>query len=74
MIKWYLSQSACGIKCGINTAFLARNSGSERRRQTIVAPEFVPRVGFDEYMPARQLTLAQVGLGGILEFERRLNR
>ena len=26
----------------------------------------MPRVGFDEYMPARQLTLAQVG--GILEF------
>ena len=26
----------------------------------------MPRVGFDEHMPARQLTLAQVG--GILEF------
>ena len=32
----------------------------------IVAPEFMPRVGFDEHRPARQLILAQVG--GILEF------
>ena len=26
--KWYLSQSGCGIKSGINTTFLARNCGS----------------------------------------------
>ena len=26
--KWYLSQSGCGIKTGINTTFLARNCGS----------------------------------------------
>ena len=25
--KWYLSQSGCGIKSGINTTFLARNCG-----------------------------------------------
>ena len=26
--KWYLSQSGCGIKSGINTTFLARNCGT----------------------------------------------
>ena len=29
--KWYLSQSGCGIKSGINTTFLARNCGSALR-------------------------------------------
>ena len=28
--KWYLSQSGCGIKSGINTTFLARKMGSEK--------------------------------------------
>ena len=34
--------------------------------QRIVTPELMPRVGFDEQRPARQLTPLQVG--GILEF------
>ena len=32
--KWYLSQSGCGIKSGINTTFLARNCGSALTAQS----------------------------------------
>ena len=57
-IKWYLSQSGCGIKSGINTTFLARNCGS-----VSVAPELTMpprRTGFNEYMPQGQRTLTEV--------------
>ena len=57
-LKWYLSQSGCGIKSGINTTFLARNCGS-----VSVAPELTMpprRTGFNEYMPQGQRTLTEV--------------
>jgi hypothetical protein len=62
-IKWYLSQSGCGIKSGINTTFLARNCGS-----VSVAPELTMpprRTGFNEYMPQGQRTLTEVD--GVVE-------
>ena len=61
--KWYLSQSGCGIKSGINTTFLARNCGS-----VSVAPELTMpprRTGFNEYMPQGQRTLTEVD--GVVE-------
>jgi hypothetical protein len=61
--KWYLSQSGCGIKSGINTTFLARNCGS-----VSVAPELTMpprRTGFIEYMPQGQRTLTEVD--GVVE-------